>query len=1382
MPLRTSSPTAWLFIAAALPLTTLSPLAAAPVINEIHYNNNDNAVADEFIELINPDGVAIDISGWRLTGGINFTFPAATSIPAGEFLVVAENPATLLAEFGATALGPYSGGLSGSGERINLVDTSNALIDRVDYGVDFPWPTAADGSGSSMELINPALDNDLGSSWRSSSVGFGGGPPTYIAAEEQWRYRRGTSEASTPVGDWRQLAFVEDGTWLDGQTSIGRGDSDDNTNLVDMQNNYASVFLRKTFTIAGEIPPTLTLRLYYDDGAIVWLNGTEIARTPSVGAGAIDHRGNAPGDDPLDTGGSVGSHEANGFENFPIADTAALLVPGDNLLAVQMFNSSISSSDSSIDAELLPPPPFIAFSPPTPGATNSIASAVAAPNIRQVDHLPAQPTDSAPVVITARITDPEGVGSVELQYNLIAPGAYVPAFIAKTTSELTADPNGDRSPNPAYQVGWIGVPMVDDGNGDDALAGDSTYTATLAAQPNRTLVRYRIRVTDTPGTAITVPYTDDDALNFAYFVYNGVPDFVAGTRSVTGTVPTTHTAATLTTLPGYHLLTTQTDFSHCVAYNGSDRIPSNNSDARSAFNWSGTFVYNGRVYDNMKYRLRQRNDRYGGSGKRSFRFRFNRGSHVQFHDRNGEAYPTKWRSLNSHKMSARGGHNFGLHEGMNSTLWNLTGTPAPHSHWFHFRVIKGADEAPAGTNGQHLGDFYGLLIAMEDYDSRFLDSHDLEPGNLYKLKTLGNDGLSIQRYQAPGAVTDASDFTNIINQLRPTQSDTWLRDHVNWDSWYHYHAIVDAVRHYDVSSGTTTNNGEHLKNRTYYFQPDPNNPLGKLNVLPWDSDTSWGPNWNGGWDWPKNAMSNKLEFNKEYKNVVREIRDLIWQDDQINGLLDHLEDKLSAFSLADRDRWTGGTGSPNPGQQTDGPIANRLTQMRNFAFTGGSWSGGNDGMRDYIFTAPGVLTSSSTMSRDSGLSGASGRDAYLDALAADPDIPDTPTLTDLSTPGHPTNMLQFESTAFSDGSGAFATMEYRIAEVADAVGGLVAPILEWTATWESGELNAFTAQIIPPASAVRGGLTYRARVRHQDDTGRWSHWSAPIEFTTSDPDITILQTSLVISEIMYNPAGGGDHEYIELKNIGLTPLDLTDVRFTRGIDFDFAPGTTLAPGAYLLVVKNAAASDTQYGSGKPVAGEYQFASIRLTLGTFIIHEFIYDDKLPWPTAADGDGYSLVLIRTSDNAANDPLDPLGHGVAANWRLSATTGGSSGESDSSPFTGAPEADDDADGLSAFLEHALGSADNSPTPAASVYTIGIDGDAMTLTFQRNLSADDAAYAIDISTDLITWTVGATSLSNETPNGDGTSTVTYTSDAIIPDNDRLFMRLRVESVTPLP
>lgn len=1158
-------------------LLAAGSLRASPVINEIHYNNDRNYIANEFIELYNPGLQAVNLAGWKLTGGIEYIFPENSLLEAGAYISIAENPSVLRSEFPSPQrelriLGPYSGALSGEGEMIDLLDNSGERVDRVEFDIDFPWPIAADGGGSSMELINPTLDNNLGSSWRSS----------------------------------------------------GRNET-----------------------------------------------------------------------------------------------------PGS----------------------------------PTPSRVNSAFSALAPPNIRQVRHTPQQPASTEDMVISAKVTDPDGVSEVSLAYTLIRPGRYVPAFLAKSHSQLLSNPTAPRQTNPSYLRNWLTVNMRDDGLGADVEAGDDIYTATIpsTSYDHRTLVRYRITVSDSGGTSATAPFPDDASLNFSCFVYDGIPDYVTTTR--------TYSADTvLSSLPAYHLLTTEQDYDQCVAYDG-NQIPRNSYDARSAFNWSGTFVYNGTVYDNIGYRLRQRNARYANRGKRSFRFRFNRGNYVQFHDIWGDPYPTKWRTLNSHKMHARGGTNFGLYETANSILWNTTGTAAPFTHWFHFRVIKDTEEAP----DQYHGDFYGFLLATEDYDRRFLEAHDLEKGNLYKLKSGLTEGSDVIRYHAPRGARDGSDYENIIFNLRPNRNDSWLRQHVDWDSWYHYHAIVDAVRHYDVQPNTA----EHLKNRAYYFKPD-RSRYGLLQVLPWDSDTSWGPNWNGGEDFCKYAMGSRAEFNKEYQNVVREIRDLVWQPNQINGLIDMLQDRIISFQQADRLRWTSAPASA--GSQNDGDIRLRTRDMKMFAFNGGSWTGGDSGTM-----APN--------SRDSGTSGREGRDAYLDELGFDPAIPDTPVITNLSEPGYPANRLLFGSSRFSDTSGGFGAMEYRIAQHDPYTRGDNTPFpFEWSASWETGPLSAFTPEIRPPASAVRSGLTYRARVRHMDDTGRWSHWSEPLEFQVSNPVASSHQENLVISEIMYNPEGSDDTEYIEIHNIGSSPLDLTDVRFTKGIDYDFAPGTLLDAGAYLLVVRNRAAFEERYGTSLPIAGEYlnedenrlenDGERIRITLGTFPLHEFIYDDNPPWPEDADAGGFAIELARTSDHSADDPLDPLGHGVASNWRL----GGSPGRSSSELFRGSdPFADSDQDGLSALLEHALASDDQNPSSGPGLISAERQDGALTFSFQRKIAADDILFSVEVSRDLVTWT-GDTELVSERGGSDGTSIVTYRSTLEGDHDSKLFMRLRASLADPLP
>ncbi|MDB4720050.1 CotH kinase family protein, partial [Akkermansiaceae bacterium] len=240
--------------------------------------------------------------------------------------------------------------------------------------------------------------------------------------------------------------------------------------------------------------------------------------------------------------------------------------------------------------------------------------------------------------------------------------------------------------------------------------------------------------------------------------------------------------------------------------------------------------------------------------------------------------------------------------------------------------------------------------------------------------------------------------------------------------------------------------GEHLKNRAYYFEPSATNPRGRLNVLPWDSDTSWGPNWNDGMDFPKQAIfgSNQTnpvprgDFGLEYFNTVREMRDLVWTEEQISLMIDPLAAKIDQLVPADRARWLG---SPN-GSQNYPPIEPRVADMKKFAFIGrdreGSgeiWTGGNN-------TMPSI-------SQDNGASGDFGRDAYLDALVADASLPAKPEITYSGDAGFPQDGLSFKSSDFSDPQGAntFQSMEWRLAEVTSLGGGvreIMAPGRIWS--------------------------------------------------------------------------------------------------------------------------------------------------------------------------------------------------------------------------------------------------------------------------------------------------------------------------------------------------
>ena len=133
---------------------TSFPLAAAPqsdcvvVFNEVHYNPIGAAEGGEWLELFNQMGIQVDLSGWRLSGGIDYTFPAGTMISPGAYLVVAKTP-------GGGEIGPFTGSLDNGGETINLRNQSDRLMDSLGYGDSGRWPVTADGSGVTIAKLKP---------------------------------------------------------------------------------------------------------------------------------------------------------------------------------------------------------------------------------------------------------------------------------------------------------------------------------------------------------------------------------------------------------------------------------------------------------------------------------------------------------------------------------------------------------------------------------------------------------------------------------------------------------------------------------------------------------------------------------------------------------------------------------------------------------------------------------------------------------------------------------------------------------------------------------------------------------------------------------------------------------------------------------------------------------------------------------------------------------------------------------------------------------------------------------------------------------------------------------------------------------------------------
>jgi len=161
------------------------------VINEINYNSSPDFDPGDWIELYNPQAYPVDVSGWVFKDEVDihaFTIPQGTVMPAFGYLVLCADTVAFDALFPAidNRVGPLGFGLSGNGELIRLFNPDVLLIDTVNYDDNAPWPLEPDGNGPTLELINPALDNALASSWKASYAPHGtpGEPNFYVKLPE----------------------------------------------------------------------------------------------------------------------------------------------------------------------------------------------------------------------------------------------------------------------------------------------------------------------------------------------------------------------------------------------------------------------------------------------------------------------------------------------------------------------------------------------------------------------------------------------------------------------------------------------------------------------------------------------------------------------------------------------------------------------------------------------------------------------------------------------------------------------------------------------------------------------------------------------------------------------------------------------------------------------------------------------------------------------------------------------------------------------------------------------------------------------------------------------------------------------------------------------
>jgi hypothetical protein len=418
------------------------------VINELMYKPISGNDDDQYIELYNQGANTVSLDGWQLSAGVTFKFPANAILPPGGYLVVARNQTNLFAKYSnlnpGNAVGNYSGKLSHNGERVALArpkslngtNTLYVIEDEVTYGRGGRWGKWASGGGSSLELIDPHANHRLAANWADSD--------------------------ETQKSAW---AIFE------------------TTGVMDNGSNYEASVAHAQIGLldVGEC--------LVDQIEVLGSNGVNCVANPDFETG-------------LGNWALQGCMVRSSLENSGYNSGHSLhircsnrLWTGDNSCQASLVANSLGPGQTAtlrFKARWLRgwPEPLLRVngnwleatgSMPlpsnlgTPGLPNSMQVANAGPAVYAVTHAPTLPAANAPVVVSARVHDPDGVQSLVLNYRI--------------------DPSASL----------IAVPMRDDGTGGDSIAGDGVFSATIPGQASGVIAAFYVSAADTLGATSRFP-------------------------------------------------------------------------------------------------------------------------------------------------------------------------------------------------------------------------------------------------------------------------------------------------------------------------------------------------------------------------------------------------------------------------------------------------------------------------------------------------------------------------------------------------------------------------------------------------------------------------------------------------------------------------------------------------------------------------------------------------------------------------------------------------------------------------------------------------------------------------------------------------------------
>jgi len=732
------------------------------VLNEIMYHPISDDDADEFVELHNRSYQPVNLAGWRLAQGVSYTFPAGASIPSGGYVVVGRNVERLRANHSqltaANSFGNWSGSLRNSGERLSLSkpdlilstnslgqvssDTIHIEVSSVDYRDAGRWGQWSGGGGSSMELVDARADPLRASSWADSD--------------------------ETAKGEWQQFTLTDTLRF-----------STEPAARLQLGMLGAGECLLDQLEVLNAAGTAIVTNGGFEVGSGTAANGWSFlghhrrSRIESTGAfeGSRVLRVIAPGD--LDAGRNCIRAPMSGGLNDGSRMTLRVRARWQAGWPEVLFRTRGGGFE--MTARLQVPRNL-----GTPGLPNSRKVNNAGPSIDLVRHTPAVPAAGQPVVVTARVSDPDGLSSVSLRFRTVETAAF------------------------------SSVAMRDDGAGGDALAGDGIWSGTLNGRGSGELVQFIVEAFDNASSTASSIFPTGT-------VYAGLPAVSGANVRWGDPVPTgtfNHVHAWLTSSQNTWLSNGQDSslvggldntFRDCTLVHGNLRVIYNAGIRRKGSPFTGQADYSLTVPgDDLLLGTRDRV--FGLTG-------------------NGGEEETRMRNQIANWIARKMGLPY-----LNTAYMQFYRNGSPYGSVSEDLEQPSNDYAEAWYPEGGSGDLRKVAFAFEFDDSGGFTPTGADLG-VYRNPN-GQYNLSRYRYTWQGRPTGttANDFTNFFamvtaandrtanfvpNLLNIADINQWMRSFAldgclgNWDTW-----------------GTGNSQNKYI-----YFQPG-----GRWRILPWDMD------------------------------------------------------------------------------------------------------------------------------------------------------------------------------------------------------------------------------------------------------------------------------------------------------------------------------------------------------------------------------------------------------------------------------------------------------------------------------------------------------------------------------------------------------------------